>query len=209
MTRSSTCDRALLLERGELVTIGESAAVARRYTQVNFAISESVIEESSTTAQDSDDGEDVQLVDVWTQDAGGQRGGEVSQGRPCALFMRVRFGRRVSDPVFTLTLSDEKGRDVFAVTSEVDRGATGDFEAGQYAVVGTSFDNWLAPARYDLSAQVGYPGPGGHAMARAENAATLLVTGERGAGGVVDFPHAFFINHVTRSAKLTVQRAAG
>jgi len=201
------CDRALLLERGELAAIGETAMVGRRYTQVNFAVSEEVVEEPGGAIDEVDDGEDVQLVDVWTQDAAGARGGAIPQGRPCALFMRVRFGLPASDPVFTLTLSDEKGLDVFAVTSEVDGGPTGDFEAGQHVVVGTSFDNWLAPARYDLTAQVRYAGPGGHVIAQAENASSLLVTGERAGGGIVHFPHAFHINRVARSPKLSVQRA--
>jgi ABC-2 type transport system ATP-binding protein len=190
------CDRALLLERGAVVAIGDSADVARRYTAVNFAVSDPG---ATADLPPSQDGDLAQLSDVWVQDAAGRRGEALQQGSPCALCMRVRFLHPVSNPIFHLSISDTQHRVVFAVTSEWEPAAHGDFEAGDIATAGASFDNWLAPGRYDLTAQLLHQGGGGRVIARAENAASVMVTGQQAAGGAVDLPHAFFLDASQRA----------
>jgi ABC-type polysaccharide/polyol phosphate transport system ATPase subunit len=191
------CDRALLLERGNVVALGDAADVARRYTAVNFAR-----EPSSDRAElppTAASGEAAQITEVWIQDSAGRRGGALAQGGPCALCMRVRFGRPVRDPVFHLALTDSEHRVAFAVTSEWDGDAHAEYVPGDAVTAGASFDNWLAPGRYELTAQVLARGGGGEVLARAENAASLLVTGQRAAGGAVDLPHAFFVDAPERA----------
>ena len=190
------CDRALLLERGEVVALGDAADVARRYTAVNFAHEPTG---GAATPPTAAVGEPAQIADAWIQDSSGQRGGALAQGGPCALCMRVLFGAPVRDPIFHLALADDQHRVVFAVTSEWDEGVHGDYEAGDAVTAGASFDNWLAPGRYELTAQVLARGGGGHVLARAENGASLLVTGQRAAGGAVDLPHAFFVDAPERA----------
>jgi ABC-type polysaccharide/polyol phosphate transport system ATPase subunit len=192
------CDRALLLERGDVVALGDSGDVARRYTAVNFATADHAGD--AGVLPDQDGGADgAQLVDVWIQDAAGGRGAALEQGGPCALCMRVRFLRPVSDPIFHLSLADAQHRVVFAVTSEWETAVHGDYEAGDLVTAGASFDNWLAPGRYDLTAQLLHEGGGGRVIARAENAASIVVTGQQAAGGTVDLPHAFFVDAPERA----------
>ena len=190
------CDRALLLDRGEVIASGDAADVARRYTAVNFAVDAA----ADPDMPSAEGGAAAQLADVWIQDAAGRRGVGLAQGAPCAVCMRVRFLRPVSDPVFHLSLSDAQHRCVFAVTSEWEQGAGGDYAAGDVVTAGASFDNWLAPGRYELTAQVLFPGGGGRVLARAENAASAVVTGSRAGGGMVDIPHAFFLDQPERAA---------
>jgi ABC-type polysaccharide/polyol phosphate transport system ATPase subunit len=201
------CDRALLLERGDVAAVGDAAEVARRYTAVNFATGGAPADRPDLPVGEADDG--AHLADVWIQDAAGQRGVGLAQGSPCALCMRVRFERPVRDPVFHLSLSDAQHRCVFAVTSEWEDGGAGDFEAGDVVTAGASFDNWLAPGRYELTAQVLYPGSGRRVMTRAENAASAIVTGSRAGGGAVDIPHAFFLARSDERAPATIDGAAG
>jgi ABC-type polysaccharide/polyol phosphate transport system ATPase subunit len=196
------CDRALLLDRGEVVAIGDAGDVARRYTAVNFAVAGDRGGHADLTSAEGTDG--ARLLDVWIQDAAGRRGAVLPQGAPCALCLRVRFERPVSDPVFHLALSDGQHRTVLVVSSEWDAEAAGDFAAGDVVTAGASFDNWLAPGRYELTAQVLHPGGGGRVMARAERAATAVVTGERAAGGLVDIPHAFFLARSAPAAPAAV-----
>ncbi|HWC25673.1 MAG TPA: ABC transporter ATP-binding protein [Solirubrobacteraceae bacterium] len=191
------CDRALLLDRGEIAAIGDAADIARRYTALNFAAEDGAVAAGGRPLGDA--GEAAQLVDVWIQDAAGRRGGALPQGAPCALCMRVRFLRAVRDPIFHLSLTDPQRRVVFAVSSEWEDGAGGAYAAGDVVTAGASFDNWLAPGRYDLTAQVIQRGGGGRVMARADKAATAVVTGARSAGGLVDLPHAFFVDAPERA----------
>jgi len=204
------CDRALLLERGELQSIGDAATVSRRYTQVNFPVAEVADHDWDLAVDEAHEDDDARVLEVWTQDAVGVRGATITQGAPCALVMRVGFRRAARDPVFAFMLSDEKHRRVLVVTSEREDGPSGDFEAGEQIVAGVSFDNWLAPGRYRVTAQVVHGGASERVIARAENADCVVVTGTRARGGIVDIPHAFFVSRSApgATAKQTVQRAA-
>ena len=189
------CNRALLLERGQLAAIGGAATVSRRYTQVNFAVPDDA--DRAWHAVIDEDGDDAQVLEVWTQDAVGRRGAAIPQGTPCALMMSVLFRRAAHNPVFAFTLNDEKHRGVLAVSSDHEEGTSGAFEAGERVVAGASFDNWLAPGRYGVTAQVAYAGMGERVMTLAEDAGSIVVTGTRPSGGIVDIPHAFFVNRIS------------
>jgi ABC-type polysaccharide/polyol phosphate transport system ATPase subunit len=185
------CDRALLLERGEIVAVGDATEVSQRYTELNFGVREPVAVGRTLPANAGDDG--ARLLDVWIQDGVGARGAGIAQGASCALCMQVLFQRAVADPVFTLTLEDAQHRCVLEISSEGDETARGRFEAGETISVGASFDLWLTPGRYELSATVLHAGPGRHAMAAAVRVTSVVVTGARTGGGIVDIPHAFFL----------------
>jgi len=206
------CDRAMLIERGEVVMLGDPTKVTRRYTQVNFPVRK---QRAPFLGEEplENESDEIQLLDIWTQDAQGQRGAAIMQGSPCALIAYVLFGHAVRDPVFTFWLSDDQHRRVFAVTT-THEDDVGDFERGTGAVLGTSFDNWLVPGRYDLSVQVSEDGPGGRIIALKENAASVVVSGETQGGGIVDIPHAIFVNRMTtaqaqRHRQAAVERASG
>ena len=200
------CDRALLLERGDLVAIGDATEVAQRYTELNFGIREHVAIGQTLPAAASDEG--AHLLDVWIQDAAGARGEGIAQGSPCAMCMHLRFLAPASDPVFTLTLEDAQHRPVVEMSSEGDDVAgSGEFEVGDTITVGASFDLWLTPGRYELSAAVLHAGPGRHAMATAERVTSVVVTGASRGGGIVDIPHAFFLDRAV-DAKPPIQRAS-
>jgi ABC-type polysaccharide/polyol phosphate transport system ATPase subunit len=200
------CDRALLLERGDVVAVGDASAVAQRYTELNFGIREHVAVGQTLPAGAGDDG--ARLLDVWIQDGAGARGEAIAQGSPCALCLHVRFLAPVAAPVFTLALEDAQHRCVLELSSEGDTTVGGEFEAGDAITVAASFDLWLTPGRYELSAAVLHAGPGRHALATAERAASIVVTGTSRGGGIVEIPHAFFLERVT-SADAPIERARG
>jgi hypothetical protein len=132
-------------------------------------------------------------VDAWIQDAEGRRTDLLEQARPCGLCMRVRFTEAISEPVFGFVLSDEQHRHVFAVTTEWDGRPTGAYEPGEVVDVAVSFDNWFAPGRYFVSPRIARPGPGRDPMAHLEDSMTMVVTGSRAGGGLVDIPHEFHL----------------
>ena len=181
------CDRALLLERGNLVVTGDSRTVSRRYTQMNFATAEDPTADQIVAGGTGDGA--ATIVDTWTQDAGGTRTQTLEQGRPCSVAIRVRFEADVGDPIFGVTVTDEQHRRILVMTSEWEDRPTGAFRAGDIADVWTSLDNWLAPGRYFVSPQVTYPGGAGKTMAAFEDFTTFVVTAEHVTGGAVDVPH--------------------
>jgi ABC-type polysaccharide/polyol phosphate transport system ATPase subunit len=187
------CDRALLLDRGRPVTIGDPVSVAARYLQLNFAAGAADEDVQAIMGAGEGDGSAV-VVDAWVQDADGRRAEMLEQSRPCALCMRVRFHEAISEPVFGFVLSDEQHRSVFAVTTEWDDRPTGSYAPGEVVDVAVSFDNWFAPGRYYGSPRVVRPGPGRRAMAHLEESVTVVVAGSRAGGGVVDIPHEFHLD---------------
>jgi ABC-type polysaccharide/polyol phosphate transport system ATPase subunit len=111
------CGRALLLERGKPVELGDAASVARRYLQLNFATDASP-EAVPVLAPGGEGDGSAYIVDTWFQVDDGRRSEVLEHGQGCALCMRVRFRRDVSDPVFGFAISDDQHRRVFAVSTE-------------------------------------------------------------------------------------------
>ncbi len=183
------CDRAMLLERGRLVEIGRPREVARRYTELNFAPRGTDGQPQVLQLGQQADGR-ATVVESWAQDADGVRTDVLEQGRPCALCMRVRFLADTVDPVLGFVLTDPDGDVVFAASTEWEE-PLGAFSPGETVDVALSFDNWFAPGRYGVTGRVVQAGTAHRVIAEQTDAVSLLVTGSRTGGGVVDVPHAF------------------
>ena len=199
------CGRALLLEHGRPVELGDAASVARRYLQLNFAPDAAVPERASLPDGGEGDGSAF-IVDTWFQVDDGRRSDVLEYGQGCALCMRVRFRRDVSEPVFAFSIADDQHRRVFAASTEWDDTPTGSFAAGEEVAVAMSFDNWFAPGRYFASPQIAHGGTGLQLMDHREDGASVVVTGRRPSAGIVDIPHAFHVQPVERWADPTVFR---
>jgi ABC-type polysaccharide/polyol phosphate transport system ATPase subunit len=180
------CHRAMLLERGEILTIDEPDAVADHYLRVNFP-------NETLAAAVSGDGEKEDQVAVilegWFEEEHGERHEYLPQTRNCTFRALVKFNREVEDPSFTLMLTDDEGRNVFGTSTVWADEHTGRFGAGDTAVFGVSFENLLAPGRYFARVQVAQRGAGAIILDRNDNAATMVTTGTRPSAGVVELPH--------------------
>ncbi|MGI8661288.1 MAG: ABC transporter ATP-binding protein [Thermoleophilaceae bacterium] len=180
------CHRALLLERGEIVTIGApDQGVADRYLELNFA---GTATDGSGSIERAGDGA-ARVVEVWMEDEHGARQGALVQGRPCSFKAAVRFERPVEDPSFAVAFVNAQRQNVFVATSATEFDRTGQFAAGETVTFSVSFENALAPGRYWLSTLIAWPGGGNAIVDRWENVASIMVTGARPGGGTVDLPH--------------------
>jgi ABC-type polysaccharide/polyol phosphate transport system ATPase subunit len=163
------CDRAMVMENGKVVQVGEVDAVADRYLQLNFseearaevaggeapaeldAVREDVIVRSG-------DGK-AEILEAWVEGEGGTRLEVAPTGSPTAACFRVRFLQDVQDPIFALSLTDSQGNALFGATNAFDS-ASGFFAAGSEHIVHVSFKNFLAPDRYAIGASVAPDGNG-------------------------------------------------
>jgi hypothetical protein len=186
------CHRAMLLERGRLIALGDPRTVARRYEEVNLNRGRAG---EPATGPHLGDGS-AAIVDAWFEDADGRRADFLQHATPCAVGMRVRFRADVEDPVFGVVLSDQEHRMVFAATSEWGRQRTGSFASGDRVDAVVRFDNLLASGRYFASPQVGYSGAPQRLMDHRLDAASVTVEGSRENAGVVDLPHEVVIARV-------------
>jgi ABC-type polysaccharide/polyol phosphate transport system ATPase subunit len=187
------CDRAMLIDGGDLAAIGDPHTVARRYNQVNFAGADDA-EVLAIAEGEEGDGRAV-ISEAWAQDRTG-RSDAVERGDNLNLCMRVRFRAEVEEPVFGFVLSDDTRRRVFVASTAQTNTATGRYEVGDDVDVVVALDNWFAPGRYHIAALITDGGATPSLIAQRDHLASFVVTGSSTAGGVIDPPHSFHLFEV-------------
>jgi ABC-type polysaccharide/polyol phosphate transport system ATPase subunit len=186
------CDRAMLLDKGKMVEIGEPEKIARRYNELNFGRTVHEVAGSGDPAR-AGRPKEAEILDAWFEDPAGKRIVALGHGEPCCAAVEVRFAQTLEDPIFGMTFRNDVGATVFATTTALGHGATGRFEAGQTAVVRVRFDNWLTPSRYSVTPSLARNGRGDDAIDLREDLASLMVHSGHFTGGTAHFPHSFQI----------------
>jgi ABC-type polysaccharide/polyol phosphate transport system ATPase subunit len=185
------CDRAMLLDRGRVIDLGEPASIARQYNALNFDRGRhGVFERGELPALEGP--RVAEIVHAWFESADGQNLVTAPQGERCRVKLDVRFRGESVDPVFAIGLFDELGHIAFVAHSNVEHGSSGRFRPGEKAIVSIEFENWLAPGRYHLTASV-YGDRDADLHDKREDFGTLIVYSSKPTGGVVDLPHSFQI----------------
>ena len=187
------CDRAMLLEKGRMVAVGDPADVAHRYNALNFG---RTVHELSDERSDDDrrtDYRDADIVDAWFEDAAGTRIVSIPHREAIAVGVEVRVNAALDDPSFGVTIRNNAGATVFATTTEWAFGPTGHFAAGELATVRLRLENWFTPASYTVTPSIARVGMGSDTIDLRADLASLIVHGGRFTTGVVDLPHEFEI----------------
>jgi ABC-type polysaccharide/polyol phosphate transport system ATPase subunit len=186
------CDRAMLLEKGRIVEIGDPALIARRYNELNFGRTVHELSEPHAPPRERRPRQ-AEIVDAWFEDASGARVVALAHGEPCCVAVEVRFEAPLQDPIFGVTLRNDAGHTVFATTTALQHGPTGRFGAGEKAIVRVRFENWLTPSRYTATPSLARDGRGDDAIDVREDLATLMVHSGHFTGATTHFPHSFEI----------------
>jgi ABC-type polysaccharide/polyol phosphate transport system ATPase subunit len=176
------CDRAMLIERGRMLEMGDPPEITRRYNEVNFG----------QAPADAAPGpgrlaERARLGKVWVENEHGQGIVGAAHGDPCTVCMEVDFLDTVADVVFGVTLRNEVRHTTFVPTSGWEPLA-GPFGPGDRLLVRLGFENWLAPNRYTLTPTVATTDPEYQVLDQRQDVATLLVESPFRTGGTVDIP---------------------
>jgi ABC-type polysaccharide/polyol phosphate transport system ATPase subunit len=192
------CDRAMVMEHGKVVQIGDVDTVADKYLQLNFseeARAEVAGEEGAVTVV-AGEGETVraagdghaEILEAWVEDGNGGRLEVAPTGSPTAVCFRVRFHEDVRDPVFGVGLDDSQGNGLFSATNAFD-GPSGFFGAGSEHIVHVSFQNFLGPERYAISASVAPDGNGLRFHDKRDRIARFAVTDARPRASMTALPY--------------------
>jgi ABC-type polysaccharide/polyol phosphate transport system ATPase subunit len=185
------CDRAMLLEHGRVVEIGDPERVGNRYLELNF--SEEARSQDGTGRDDDQerfgDGR-AQILEAWFENAAGERTEVLPTGERAAFVARVRFEETVKDPLFGVTLENSR-RDILMAASNLwSDPEPGTFAAGEELVYRISFDNFLAADRYSATPAVARGGRTGLAwIDRRDHFVSVVVTGVRQTDALVDLPY--------------------
>ncbi|MEY2517531.1 MAG: type transport system ATP-binding protein [bacterium] len=209
------CDRAMLLEHGRRVALGQPERVGMRYMQLNFDADARAQEEADAKAAEggtdadaaaaassaggdyeADDEEAPELrlgdgraeiVESWFEDEHGKRATVLPTGRPCAFRSRVRFNERLEHPLFGVNLHNSADDHVWGANN-LYAPPSGVFEAGDEVVFEIAFRNLLAPDRYFATPAVANPAGGLAWHDRRSRFASVMVTGTRTADGLLALP---------------------
>ena len=183
---SRLCDRAMLMERGRIVCLGDPDRVAREYHELNFG-----------RLPDAKDDRDEQrhgdrraeIVDAWVEDDTGKRTGAVAQREPFSLCMNVVFHEDLEDPLFGFRLTNEQRQIVVSVRTDFEHGPTGRFASGQHSVIRMRLTNLLAPGRYSFTPGVARAGLGDDALDIRDDYTSFIIHGLLVTGGAADLPY--------------------
>jgi ABC-type polysaccharide/polyol phosphate transport system ATPase subunit len=188
------CDRAMLLDKGQMIGIGEPKAIARRYNELNFGRTIQELSADRPAAEQlRDETRDAEIIDGWFEDSAGARIAAIAHRETCVACFEVRFNAPLEDPIFGATLRNDVGATVFATTTALDLGPTGHFDAGETVIVRLRFETWFTQTRYTLTPSVARAGMGADAIDLRADLASVVVHGGNFTTGVVDLPHEFAI----------------
>ncbi len=182
------CDRAMLLERGEMLDIGNPEVIAAKYAEVNFG---TVGDEGPSGAPGAPR---ARIQRTWCATADGpipEVGDDtltVDQGGDCVACMEVEFSDPVENPIFSITFRNDVRHTIYVARSDRN-GPSGTFAAGERANVRFRFPNWLAQSVYTLTPAV-LTADAKITLDQRVDAVTLRVETERASGGVADLPTA-------------------
>jgi hypothetical protein len=176
----------MLLERGDVVSIGEPHAIARAYNELNFG---RIAPADAVGQERFGSHEAAEIKAAWFENAAGERVSSIAQGESLRLCLEAAFHAPVEHPLFALHLRNEVRHVIFATSTDLHQGPTGSFGSGDTATVRVEMPNWLAPGRYDLTPTIARQGGGADVLDLREDLARIIVHGTRRSGGVVEIPH--------------------
>jgi ABC-type polysaccharide/polyol phosphate transport system ATPase subunit len=195
------CHRAMLIERGQVQMIGEPDEVGHNYLELNFGREGGRDEGGEERYGD----QTAKIAEAWFENADGERQANVQQGRECTFAMRVAFEREVVDPAFAVLFENEARLPLFATSTDAVGYATGHYRPGDEVVFSVKFDNSFTPGRLHASPWVTSGPPRNDLLDRRPQLASVVVTGTRETGGMVDLPHDIAVE--TPSGEKLVERA--
>jgi ABC-type polysaccharide/polyol phosphate transport system ATPase subunit len=191
------CDRAALFESGDLVELGDPGRVSHRYTELNF---------DHTAAREVPDESDqrhgsgaARVVEAWFADAEGRRCEMVQQMTPCSFHARIEVTRDLPAASLGFSLTDAQHRNVFTTSTKWMGQRTGPVAAGEVLELAVCFDSRLAPGRY-FGTPIVASESDAELMDLRYELATVVVTGTRTSGGMVDLEHEISFQRVTEPA---------
>jgi ABC-type polysaccharide/polyol phosphate transport system ATPase subunit len=174
------CDRAMLVEDGNIVHIGDPAEIGREYLKLNFE------QDLGTGAALLSSEEEVRLVDAWLEDGGGEHVTALEEGDEIHLRATLEVLEAVPGLIVGFIIANADGITVFEFGQVVERpGGVDRFEAGERVSVKARIENRFTPGRYLVHCGVNKTEGAHGAALYVHNAAGFVVFGSDQSRGVV------------------------
>jgi ABC-type polysaccharide/polyol phosphate transport system ATPase subunit len=194
------CDRAMLLERGKMLSTGDPHEIGILYNRVNFGEStpEPASDGDEPTVAPSTQAAEIKACRI---EVDGAAVNQVAHGERFEIVVDVLFNERVEDPVFGIALRSDAGHGILATSTQRSMPRTGVFEAGETVTVRLRLDAWFGPARYQVNASVARRGSGADHLDLRLNVTSFMLHSTHGTDAILDPPHTFEIERERVSAR--------
>ena len=166
------CDRAMLLDHGSLISIGDPEEVVNDYTTT---ATEEIIAHGPGTPERWGDGT-AEIVKVWFEDTTGRETSRFDRGQEITVKVRARFHEALRDVYVGFSIRDHFNQLVFEVSERV--GDDGDVRADSEAVFAATFEGWFNRGHYAIWPQIARVGDATHLSDLRANYARFMVEGE-------------------------------
>jgi ABC-2 type transport system ATP-binding protein len=211
------CDRALLLEHGRTVELGDPERVGNRYLELNFSEQARQVELAAAAAESGEIGSleapalgsgtpaagetdalgeepgqrfgdgRAEILEAWFENEHGMRAETLTSGRPCTFAAQVRFNEQVEDPLFGINVQNGRRDHLLSASNLWSSPRCGVFEPGELVTIRIRFENVLAPDRYHVTPAVARHG--GAWIDRRERMISIIVTGTHSTDALLDLPY--------------------
>jgi hypothetical protein len=179
------CDRAMLIDDGEIQRIGDPAEVGREYLRLNF-------ERGSEVGGGSHPGsaDEVRMLDAWLEDEAGERVANLQGGEKIRLRVELEAMRDTPGYSVGFIIADAGGTGVFQFDVDIEEGgAPRALTAGSRVTVRAEVENLLTQSRYFVHCGVNRVEGRGVAL-YVHNAVDFVVYGAADTpSGVVSLPY--------------------
>ena len=175
------CDRAMLVERGEVLEIGGPRAIARAYNELNFG---RLLHDGADDQRFGDQGV-AEIVEAWFEHDG-QRVKQLERGQRMEIAVSVRFHGEVDSPIVGATLRNEIGHTYFVASTEFQGVHLGRRVAGDELVVRFGLDTPFATSQYLLTPSIARAGSGANAIDLREDLTSIYIHATQNTGGLVE-----------------------
>jgi ABC-type polysaccharide/polyol phosphate transport system ATPase subunit len=186
------CDRAMLMERGKVVTLDEPRAVAHAYNEMNF----SRMPQGDADGVRAGDQRIAEIVDAWFEDRDGRRVQTLPYDADMALCAEFRFHAPIEKPLLGFHLRNEAHHAIVIATNVGEGVDAGAFEPGDRLVARSHVPGILAPGRYDLTPTISSDHSGIHVLDLRENLASIMLHGQRRTGAVLEISSPFTLERL-------------
>jgi ABC-type polysaccharide/polyol phosphate transport system ATPase subunit len=177
------CDRAMLINNGDIQEVGEPAEVGHHYLQLNF---ERTTRMTSHSLEENREATPVRLLDAHLAGAGEGEVPAIEHGQPIQLEIELEALEDFAALEVAFLVANADGFGVCACAAPiVGEAGSREISAGRRIKVDVSLENPLTPGHYFVHCGVNRTEEGGTAL-YVHNAIEFLVFGgPEGAGAVV------------------------
>jgi ABC-type polysaccharide/polyol phosphate transport system ATPase subunit len=182
------CDRAMVIDRGRIDSMGEPSRIARRYLDLNFV--------PPSEGEDGGRPGSARIADCWLGEPGGARADSLEFGRDADLWTTIEAAERLDDVEIRVWIENEEGTRVFAVSTLEFGRPLDPFEPGEARRLRVRFANRLVSDAYRVSVAVRSRANPDRVLAVHHRAARFSVVGGEHVGGIYDIDHSLELDVV-------------